>query len=220
MQVYITGAWSETDLRAVQLLEEEVFRREMGINLPAFHVPEQAAWLRLVARLEPDGKPVGTVTVLETTGDHDLHRSSGLTAPASTRIARYTRLAVLPQHRGYGLSLRLMLEANERFAVPNGIDTTWLLFDARRAQSSLMVSILRFHCGTAVIRSEYGACRVLSRNERGRAAIEGTRRGWAFVARHQKSGGEELARLTSSSAMEQRSRFGAQPDYSVLPAIK
>ena len=45
MQVYITDAWSERDLRAVHYLEDEVFRREMRINLPEFRVPRGAAML-------------------------------------------------------------------------------------------------------------------------------------------------------------------------------
>ena len=186
MQVYITDAWSERDLRAVQHLEDEVFRREMRINLPAFRVPRGVAMLRLLARLKPDSESVGTLTVVETTGEHDLHRASGVTVQADARIARYTRLAVLPQHRGYGLSIRLMLEAHERFCAQNGIHKTWLLLDSRRAPSSLIASVLGFTCGAKTIRSEYGPCRVLSRKELSSAATEGTRRGWAFLSRHQE----------------------------------
>jgi GNAT superfamily N-acetyltransferase len=186
MQVYITEAWGERDLRAVQYLEDEVFRREMRINLPEFRVPRGAAMLRLLARLKPDSDSVGTLTVVETTGDQDLHRSSGVTVQADGRVARYTRLAVLPQHRGHGLSIRLMLEAHERSAARNGIHQTWLLFDTRRAPTSLIASVLGFTCGATIVRSEYGLCRVLSRNEFSGAAAGDTRRGWAFVSRHQE----------------------------------
>jgi hypothetical protein len=186
MQFFVDDASSDADIKAVQYVENEVFRLEKRIDLPELQVPHGAAMLRVLARLGPGGDPVGTLTAVETTGDPHLNRDCGVMASESgIRVARYMRMAVLPPYRGYGLSIRMMLEVHQRFIVPNKIRHTWLLFDSRRVSSSLLLPVLGFRCGAHTIRSEYGPCRVLSRNELSSEAKQGTQRGWAFVARFQ-----------------------------------
>lgn len=168
------------DAYAVRHIQEEVFRREMGIRLPELEIPPGRTQLELIARLGCED-PVGTLTMVETTGERSLHRRYHVDPGAAGRVARYSRLAVLKPYRGCGVPLVLLLEAYRRFIVPQQFCYSWLLFDAARAASSLMVRLLGFTPGERIIRSEYGACRVLVRSERTAAAEEATRRGWAHI---------------------------------------
>ena len=181
MQFYIEEASNAPDIRMARYIEDEVFRREKRLQLPPLVLPHGGPALSVLAREAVTGEPAGVLTVLETTGDAVLHERYGVRNPSQGRSARYTRLAVLPAFRGYGLSIRLILEAHRRFVEPNGIDHTWLLFDASRASSSLIASVLGFRCGARTFRSEYGLCRLLSRNEHSAGAQQGVQLGWTYV---------------------------------------
>jgi len=121
--------------------------------------------LTLIARGESDPDPAAVLTVLETTGDDELHRSLGLMFNTKTRVARYTQLAVLKPYRGMHIASQLVLEAYQRFVVPRRVDYTWLLFGAERANSSSFCRQLGFVASPETFYSEYGRCRVLTRNE-------------------------------------------------------
>ena len=202
----IAAAQNDADLDAIEYLEDQVFRKEMRVRLPQFQ-PNGSPMLRLLARLKPNDDVAGTLTIVETTDNHYLHQRCHLPALPGQRIARYTRLAVLPHHRGRGLAIRLMLEAHKHWVVPNGIDETWLLLDNRRAPHSLIGSVLGFSCGDAPIRSEYGMCRLMSRNERSQDAIAATHRGWAFIGRYEQE--PAISRGCLVPAAASTSNFGS-----------
>ncbi len=182
MHLVIEEALTGGDIQAARYLEDRVFRKEKGIKLPPLEETPGGIAFRLLARHASSGEPVGTLSVVESNA-HDalLRRQSGLVANGNCRMARYTRLAVLPECRGQSLSMRLILEAQRLFVARENIRHTWLLFDASRASTSLLCKLLGFHCGQAVIRSEYGPCRLLSRDELSFAAQDGNRRGWAYL---------------------------------------
>jgi len=144
-----------------------VFERELGMNrAPAVDPLRSHTFL---ARLQPNEKPVGTLTVLDTTGEDGLHRKYGLSFPESAKVARYTRLAVLPPYRGMGISLRLMYEARRRFVLPERFEHSWLLFDAERAALSTLSMLLDFTAGDMVFLTEWGRTRVMVKSEARRA---------------------------------------------------
>jgi GNAT superfamily N-acetyltransferase len=149
-------------------VREQVFERECGIRLPP--LPAREAMLTLIARSEWDPDPAAVLTVLETTGDEELHRSLGLIFDKETRVARYTQFAVLKPYRGQHLASRLVLEAHRQFVAPRGIDYSWLLFGARQANSSSFCRQLGFIASPETFFTEYGRCRVLTRNERSAGA--------------------------------------------------
>jgi GNAT superfamily N-acetyltransferase len=182
MQFSIEDAIQPTEAITVRYIEDSVFRREKRIDLPPLAAPRGASALSILARDSATGQPAGALTVVETTSDRDLLARYGVRIESEhDRIARYTRLAVLPAYRGYGLSIRLILEARRRFVEPHGINRTWLLFDASRASSSLIASVLGFECGVRIFRAEYGLCRLLSRNENGLGARQSDQRGWTYL---------------------------------------
>jgi hypothetical protein len=149
---------------AASYVREQVFEHECGIRVPP--LPAREAILTLIARSESDPNPAALLTVLETTGDEELHRELGLIFNKDTRVARYTQCAVLKRYRGQHLASRLVLEAHRQFVAPRRIDYTWLLFGAERANSSSFCRHLGFMASPETFFTEYGRCRVLTRNER------------------------------------------------------
>jgi len=118
-----------------------------------------------VARDESTQEPVAALTVIETTGDAELHDRLGLSFPAGERAARYTQLAVLKPYRGMNLPIRLILAAQRRFVHPQKIHRTWLLFNAERAEKSSLCNLLGFDVSRNAFLTEYGRSRVLTRDE-------------------------------------------------------
>lgn len=153
------------EIAAMFRIRHEVFEREHGIALAQLQVFDQTNALHLLARAEPGGEPAATLTVVDTSGDHQLHERYGLNFDPQARAARYTQLAVLEQYRGMGLPLRLVFEAHHRFIAPGQFDYSWLLFDAERAAGSSLCRWLAFTPSLHAFPSEYGLSRSLVRDE-------------------------------------------------------
>jgi hypothetical protein len=182
MQFVVHEASAAVDLKTIHDIEDQVFRSEKRIALPHLEEPPCGTVFRLIARSAENDAAAGALTVVESNADDPILRRHKNLVANSGRAVRYTRLAVLPQYRGQSLSTRLILEAQRRFVAPENIRYTWLLFDQARASSSLLSTLLGFNCGSAVIRSEYGPCRFLFREELSITAHNGNRRGWAYLA--------------------------------------
>ncbi len=170
MKIVIKPAMGGEDRDAMLRIRQEVFEREWGIALAQLRMPEEASALNLLAWVEPagvesGGYPVGALTVVDTSGDEQLHDSYGLKFFPQARAARYTQLAVLKPYRGMDIPVRLILEAHQRFVAPGRYDYTWLLFDARRAASSSLCRWLAFSSSERAFPSEYGFSRSLVRDE-------------------------------------------------------
>jgi GNAT superfamily N-acetyltransferase len=163
MELWIETVTDSRGTAASAELCSRVFEYELGLNSGLAVDPLRGQ--ALLARLQPNGKPVGTLTVLDTSGDRDLHAKYGLTFRDSDKVARYTRLAVLSPYRGMGISLRLMREARRRFVLPERFDYTWLLFDAERAASSTWNVLLDFIPGDTVFETPWGRTRVMVKRE-------------------------------------------------------
>jgi GNAT superfamily N-acetyltransferase len=164
MEIVIKPAISNEERNAMFRIRQEVFEHEWGIALAQLRAYGETA-LHLLALVEPDEYPVAVLTVVDTTGDRQLHESYRLGFAPHARAARYTQLAVLKPYRGMDIPVRMIVEAHHRFIVPGRFDYTWLLFDARHATSSSLCQWLAFSASEQAFVSEYGFSRSLIRDE-------------------------------------------------------
>jgi hypothetical protein len=169
----VAGPEGESAMRRIR---REVFEDEMGIALAPPEVSERNAVAHLLARAGTRREPVGTLSVIDTSGDVQLHAAHGLGFGPWARAARFTHLAVLKPFRGRNLPLMMMLEAHRLFVAPRRFDYTWLLFDAERAPDSFLSRLLGFTPKDAVFVSEYGRRCALVRDERAGEAARAIRR--------------------------------------------
>jgi hypothetical protein len=181
MKIIIETATDELEMAALRRVRSRVFTQELGLVLPPL-TNDAAATFHLLARAGAGGEAVAALSVVETSGDDELHGRYGLAFPPGARVARYTQLAVLRPFRGLHLPLRLIVEAQRRFIAPGFFDYTWLLFDAERAASSQLCRWLAFAPGAPSFTTEYGRSRVLLRDEAAPQARAALRRTAEFVA--------------------------------------
>lgn len=154
-----------TSAAAARQVRGEVFGREWHVTLPELNQYAPERQLTVVAHDRANDEPVAVLTVLETTGEEEMHARLGLSFSNNERVARYTQLAVLKPYRGLNLPVRLILEAHRRFVGPKEIRYTWLLFDAARARASSLCSLLGFSASSRRYLTEYGCSRALTRDE-------------------------------------------------------
>jgi hypothetical protein len=184
MEIVIKPATGADDRDAMFRIRQEVFEREWGIALAQLRAYDGTSALHLLALVEPGEYPVATLTVVDTSGDQQLHESYGLSFAPQTRAARYTQLAVLKPYRGVDIPVRMILEAHHRFVVPGQFDYTWLLFDARRAASSSLCQWLAFSASEKAFASEYGFSRSLVRDESAARCKQAIRRVERYFGRN------------------------------------
>ncbi len=163
MDVIIEQIADSEDIVAMLEVWKHVFEREMGIELPRGGASSETS--HLLARLELTGEPVGTLSVVNTSGQLQLHDSLGLKFGPQARVARFTHLAVLRPYRGKNIPLAMMLEAHRKVIVPRQFDYTWLLFDVKRAATSFLSRQLGFKPLPNTFVSEYGCRCPLVREE-------------------------------------------------------
>lgn len=164
MDIVIEQTASNKDIAEMLELWQQVFERELGVTLPRDSAPGNIShWL---ARSAQSRKPVGTLSVVDTTGQHQLHDSLGLGFDPQARVARFTHLAVLKPYRGRQIPVAMMLEAHRSVIAPGEFDHTWLLFDVERAANSFLSRQLGFTVLPQTFVSEYGCRCPLVRNER------------------------------------------------------
>ena len=181
MNIIIEQIANSEDVAAMLEVRRQVFEREMGIILPGEPAPDNIShWL---ARLEQNKEAVGTLTVVDTSRQHQLHESLGLTFDRYARVARFTHLAVLRPYRGKNIPLAMMLEAHRSVIVPGQFDYTWLLFDVERAAHSFLSRQLGFTLLPQTFVSEYGCRCPLVRTERSRQADRAIRQAQLYLER-------------------------------------
>jgi hypothetical protein len=165
MSIVIEQVKNRKEKAAIWWIRQQVFKREMGLAHARLSVPETPESIHLLARIEQSKEPVGALSVIDTSGNHQLHERYGLKFGPFARVARYTQLAVLRPYRGIDIPLRLMIEAHRLFIVPGGFDYTWLLFDAERSALSSLCRRLAFTPSAQAFLSDFGLTRVLVRDE-------------------------------------------------------
>ena len=166
MEILIEQVANREDIDSMLEVWRRVFEREMGITLTPDSASSAGSISNLLARLGQGGESVGTLSVVDTSGKHELHESLGLKFGPQARVARFTHLAVLRPYRGMNIPLAMMLEAHRRVIVPRQFDYTWLLFDVERAASSFLSRQLGFTLLPQTFVSEYGSRCPLIRDER------------------------------------------------------
>jgi hypothetical protein len=165
MRLTVEPVRSLADLTELISLHQAVFERELGLALPRLRARAKNSIMHLVARCDQAPGIVGAVTIIETDRTLVPREAYGLPFPSTERAARYTHMAVLPRYRGLNIPVRLLLEARRLFVTPRRIHYTWLLYDAARAGSSRLCSILGYRVAPVVVDAGYGPCCVLSRDE-------------------------------------------------------
>lgn len=181
MDIVIEEIANSEDVAAMFAVWTQVFEREMGITLPRDSARGNISqWL---ARLPQSREAVGTLSVVKTSGEHQLHDSLGLGFDQQARVARFTHLAVLKPFRGLNIPLAMMLEAHRSVIVPGVFDHTWLLFDVEKAARSFLVRQLGFTLLPQTFVSEYGCRCPLVRHERAAEAARAIRQAESYLKR-------------------------------------
>lgn len=170
MEIIIEAVTSGEAERAMWHVRRDVFERELDIQLAPDGAQEDGKISHLIARTHPGREAVGTLSVIDTSGDERLHAGHNLGFEPGARAARFTHLAVLKPFRGMNIPVMMMLEAHRLFVAPRSYDYTWLLFDAARAPASFLTRLLGFTPKADVFISEYGRRCPLVRDERAQEA--------------------------------------------------
>lgn len=181
--INIRTVTSDSDRDAMARIRREVFEREHGIARGRLQMPDGADALHLLAFTEPVGKPVATLSVVDTTGNHTVREMHKSDISPGARTARYVQLAVLRAYRGLDIPLALILEAHRNYIVPCRFDYTWLLFDAERAANSSLCRWFAFVPSELAFPSEYGISRLLLRDESAPRSKEAIREVEQYLAR-------------------------------------
>jgi hypothetical protein len=199
MKIITNQVTTDEDIAAMVWIRQQVFEREMGIKLGPATVPNNGNIAQLLACAEPGKEPVGTLSVIDTSGDRQLHVGFGLKFEPDARVARYMHLAVLKPYRGMNIPLMMMLEAHRRIIIPRRFDYTWLLFDVERASTSFLCQRLGFTPAADTFVSEYGCRCPLVRDERRPQARESIGQAEAYLRQSQNPGAlTEVAHVGAS----------------------
>ena len=164
MDISIEQIQNSDDFAAMLEVWQQVFEREIGIVLP--HDSTAVNTSHWLARSNKSREAVGTLSVVNTSGQQQLHESLELPFDPQARVARFTHLAVLKPFRGMNVPLAMMLAAHRGVIVPGGFDYTWLLFNVEKAAGSFLARQLGFTLLPHAFVSEYGCRCPLVRNER------------------------------------------------------
>ena len=73
MEILIEHVTDEKNARAMLEVRRQVFEREMGIRLAPDGARGDGKISNLVARIYPSRQAVGTLSVIDTSGDEQLH---------------------------------------------------------------------------------------------------------------------------------------------------
>jgi acyl carrier protein len=140
----------------------QVFTIEHGFQFRPLPGPgEPGAW-HFLAR---DGQnAIGTLSVIDTTGDRQVHQRYRLPFGQHDRVARYAQLAIIKPYRKRGIFKMLMETAQSTVVRPNGFAVVWLLYPVAHARSSMLTS-LGFTAEVPLLKTEFGHCQLLIRRE-------------------------------------------------------
>jgi acyl carrier protein len=150
----------------------QVFTLEYGFSFKPLPDPAEKGVWHFLARDKQQA--VGTLSVVDTTGDRQVHQRYRLNFGENERAARYAQLAILQPYRKRGIFEMLIETAQRTVIYPNGFTVGWLLYPAARAHSCMLTRSLGFIAEKPVLQTEFGDCHVLV--QRPSTAVQGT---WA-----------------------------------------
>ena len=99
--------------------------------------------MSILAYLEGRKRPVGAVTVVDTTKDALSRLIYGI-PPIYGSTAFYGGMMVLPEYRGWGIPVRLIFQAQRLFVNELGIRSTWLLYPEERIAGARLTTIMKY----------------------------------------------------------------------------
>lgn len=159
--------WAE-----VSAVRTQVFTTEYGFSFKPLPGPGKTGIWHFVAR---DNRGViGTLSVVDTTGDRQVHQRYLLSFGENERVARYAQLAVLKPYRKRGIFKKLIETAQNTVIRPNRFAVEWLLYPAAHTRSSMLTKELGFIAEAPLLTTEFGSCRALIRRESGLPQIDKT----------------------------------------------
>jgi acyl carrier protein len=141
----------------------QVFTIEQGFSFNALPGPGETGVWHFLARDNQD--PIGTLSVVDTTADHQTHQRYRLRVGQKDRVARYAQLAILKPYRKRGIFRMLIETAQSAVIRPNEFAFSWLLYPAAQARSSKLTRFLGFTAEAPLLTTEFGRCHVLVRRE-------------------------------------------------------
>src|SRR5262249_3747859 len=89
-------------------IRTQVFSTEYGFSVSPLLTPGEAGVWHFLAR--NDHETIGTLSVVDTTGDHDVHQLYRLPFAENERSARYAQLAILKPYRKHGI-FKMLIDA-------------------------------------------------------------------------------------------------------------
>src|SRR5437899_10294058 len=159
MNIRIEAATTIQQWTEASAIRKQVFTEECGYTLVPLPPPGSPRAWHLIARDGCDA--IGTLSIVESTGDRRLHERYRLAFEQSQRIARYCQLALLKPYRKRGAFELLLDTAEKSVVLPNRFAVVWLLYPAAYAQSSALVRRLGFNVNAPIFTTELGRCQVL-----------------------------------------------------------
>lgn len=144
-------------------IRTQVFTIEYGFSFRPPPGPGETGVWHFLARDNHD--TIGTLSIVETTGDRQLHQHYRLSFGKNDRVARYAQLAILRPYRKRGILKMLMDTAQSTVIHPNRFAVGWLLYPAAHARSSMLTQSLGFTAETPLLTTEFGNCHALIRRE-------------------------------------------------------
>lgn len=141
----------------------QVFTIECGFSFKPLPGPGEAGVWHFMARDNHDA--VGTLSVVDTTKDHQIHQRYKLRFGENDRVARYAQLAILRPYRKRGI-FEMLIETAQRTVIhPNAFNYGWLLYPAAHPHSCELTQRFGFTAQAPLLTTEFGKCHVLIRRE-------------------------------------------------------
>ena len=156
--IRLEAATTDQQWAEMMAVRTQIFAKECGFSFKALPGPGETGVWHLLVR--DNDHVVGTLSVVETTGDHQVHERYGLQFPDSDRVARYAQLAILKPYRKRGIFEMLMESAQRTVLRPKRFAAGWLLYPASQGSSCRLAS-LGFTAETPLVATDFGICHVL-----------------------------------------------------------
>lgn len=172
--VHTNQQWAE-----MSSIRTQVFSTEYGYPFSPLPGVGKSGFWHVLARDNHDA--IGTLSVMDTTGNRQVHQRHRLSFGEKERVARYTQLAILKPYRKRGI-FEMLIETAQRTVIrPHGFTVEWLLYPAARAHSCKLTRCLGFTAETPTLATEFGECRVLVRRESSLLQVSGTQEPFSAV---------------------------------------
>jgi len=159
-------------------IRTQVFTIEHGFSFKPLPGPGETGVWHFLAR--DNHEAIGTLSVVDTTGEHQVYDGHRLSFGENGRVARYAQLAIRKPYRKRGIFKMLIETAQITVIRPNGFAVGWLLYPAAQSRSSLLTKGLGFTAEAPLLATEFGNCHVLIRRESGLSQVNWTEEPFAI----------------------------------------